>query len=248
VTGNNALPPVVEVQQAYTERDHALREYDRYARAKYDLTLRWLRPLLTDDTLLYNIGAGSGYFNHLASERVKAVVGCEPDLAAFARATESSMPANCQLLQADLRAFSQNRAPADIVVMHDVLEHIENDQQAVQDLRSLVRQGGRVILSVPALAMLFGRHDIELGHYRRYSKRSLRKILEPSFKIRRLRYFGMASIPIVLYYSVLRKSAYPEIAASDNLISDAYGVICSIETRIPEPIGTSVIAELEPRS
>jgi len=242
------LPQAVEVETVYTERDHALREYDRYARAKYDLTLRWLRPFLTKDTLLYNVGAGGGYFNHLAAERSRAVVGCEPDPVAFARATGNPMPSNCELLQLDLQTFSQNRAPADAVVMHDVLEHIADDKAAAEDLRSLVREGGRVVVSVPALGMLFGQHDIDLGHYRRYSMRSLRQVLEPHFKIKRLRYFGMASIPIVLCYSVLRKAAYPKVAASENLISRIYGAVCSLEARIPEPLGTSLIAELEPRS
>jgi len=56
----------------------------------------------------------------------------------------------------------------------------------------------------------------------------------------------MASIPIVLYFSVLSRRSYPMAAAADNFVSRAYGFVCSLETRIPEPIGTSLIAELEP--
>ncbi len=62
-----------------------------------------------------------------------------------------------------------------------------------------------------------------------------------------MRYFGMASIPIVLYFSVLTKSGYPRAAASDTLLAKAYGAVCQIESYLSEPIGTSIIAELTPR-
>jgi len=231
---------------AYTLSDHAAREFDRYALAKYSLTLRWLGDRLRPGAVVYNIGLGSGYFNHLAVRTGARVIGCEPDAVVFASAEKSKPAVNCELVLADLASFSRDRPPADIIVMHDVLEHIEDDSQAVRDLAALTRKGSSLVLSVPALPLLFGQHDIELGHFRRYTKSSLRSVLEPHFRIRRLRYFGMASIPIVLYFSVLSRRSYPMAAAADNFVSRAYGFVCSLETRIPEPIGTSLIAELEP--
>lgn len=66
----------------------------------------------------------------------------------------------------------------DVILLLDVLEHIE-DEAAV--LTSLVAEnlaaGGRVLVSVPAHPWLYGQHDRNLGHYRRYSSRSLRALL-----------------------------------------------------------------------
>lgn len=237
-----------EISAAYTGEDHALREYDRYARAKYHLTLRWLQPLIRAGGLLYNIGVGGGYFNHLATRAGLRVVGCEPDPDAFLLA-EASKPAQyCDLLPLGLDEFAKDREPADFAVMHDVLEHIDDHAGAAATLKSIVRPNGRIVLSVPALRALYGKHDEELGHFRRYSKISLRQVLEPHFKIHRLTYFGMASIPIVLYYSVLKRSSYPRSGAADNVLSKAYGAICDFESFISEPIGTSLIAELQPRT
>jgi SAM-dependent methyltransferase len=234
------------INVAYTQHDHALRENDRYARAKYHLTLRWLRPHLRAGALLYNIGVGSGYFNHLAVRAGLEVVGCEPDPQAYAAARATQPRERCELVEAGLAEFARGRAPADFIVMHDVLEHIENDAAAAQDLRALAKAGTRIVLSVPAEPWLFGRHDLELGHFRRYTKNSLRAVLGTAFRFRRLQYFGMASIPIVLYFSVIRRASYPRAAAADNLLSRAYGAVCALESYVPEPFGTALIAELEP--
>jgi SAM-dependent methyltransferase len=235
------------VNAAYTLSDHAIRENDRYARAKYHLTLRWLRPYLRPGSILYNIGVGSGYFNHLAVEAGVTVVGCEPDAEAF-EAARATMPGErCSIAHADLATFARDREPADLIVMHDVLEHIADDVTAARDLRSLLKPGGRAIVSVPALQSLFGQHDVELGHYRRYSKRTLRAVLAPSFDIRRMQYFGLASIPIVLYFSVYKRSGYPRAAIGETPLSRAYGAVCDFESYLSEPLGTSIITELVPR-
>src|SRR5262245_8076285 len=76
-------PPIV-VDLAYTADDHAFRESDEYAQAKYDITLRWLGP--GQGRRLLNIGCGAGLFNELAHRAGFAVEACEPDPEAYQRA------------------------------------------------------------------------------------------------------------------------------------------------------------------
>jgi SAM-dependent methyltransferase len=229
----------------YSGADHAFRESDPYARAKYDLTLRWLSPYARVGDLLYNVGVGSGYFNHLAVSFGMRVVGCEPDPAAFGAAAASA-PAGCEVLPCGLADFARDRAPARFVVMHDVLEHIEDDVAAAATLRGLVATDGTVVLSVPALMSLFGRHDEELGHYRRYTPRTLRRVLDPHFAVERLQWYGMASIPIAWYFSRWRRIAYP-LGSVRSPLGAAYAAVCAAESYLREPIGTSLIARLRPR-
>lgn len=233
------------IDAAYTRDDHAFRENDPYARAKYELTLRWLGARLRPGNLLYNVGVGSGYFNHLAASRGAQVVGCEPDPSAFA-AAQATAPRHCELIACGLEEFAKVREPAPFVVMHDVLEHIDDDGAAVRALRTLVSDRGTVIISVPALMSLYGLHDENLGHFRRYTFATLRRVLEPVFVISRLRWYGMASIPIAWYFSRVRRKPYP-ISATRSLGGTVYGAICKLESFIPEPVGTSLIAELTPR-
>lgn len=235
-----------QVNAAYTSDDHAFRENDPYARAKYHLTLRWISPHIASGQTLYNIGVGGGYFNHLAAARGLRVIGCEPDPVAYAAAARTA-PDGVELINCGLERFAQDREPAQFVVMHDVLEHVADDAAAAYALRSLVAPGGRAVLSVPALMSLFGLHDEALGHYRRYTARTLRRVLEPNFVIRRLRWYGMASIPIAYYYSRLRRVPYPMGATSNSPLGTVYAKVCALESHIPEPLGTSLIAEMEAR-
>ena len=62
----------------------------------------------------------------------------------------------------------------DIVIMLDVLEHIEDDLTFLQqDVVPRLRPESHVVMSVPAHPSLFTTHDTFLGHYRRYTRRQL---------------------------------------------------------------------------
>jgi SAM-dependent methyltransferase len=229
----------------YTSADHAFREDDAYAAGKYDVTLRWLGEVRSGGRHLLNVGCGSGLFNRLATEHGYAVEACEPDPVASDIARRTAPPgvtiATCGLLEVEPAA-----AP-DVIVMHDVLEHIEDDAAAVRRLRELLPPDGIVVLSVPALPALFGRHDELLGHYRRYVRRSLRAVLEPCFTIDRLRYYGMSLIPVTLWFSRIRRDEYPAQTASSGAVGRAFRAICNAEARVPTPIGTSLICLARPR-
>ena len=100
----------------YTSDDHSFRENDPYARAKYDLTMRWLAPVMKHGDLLYNVGVGGGYFNHLASARSLKIAGCEPDAEVFARALATAPP-GVELFNCTLEEFAEDRPPAKFVVI-----------------------------------------------------------------------------------------------------------------------------------
>lgn len=79
----------------------------------------------------------------------------------------------------------------DSVTCLNVLEHIEDDVQALRNMRQWVGPGGRLILLVPALDCLYGSLDRLAGHYRRYDRRKLSECLEASgWALRRLEYFN----------------------------------------------------------
>lgn len=72
----------------------------------------------------------------------------------------------------------------DTITMIHVLEHIENDRQALDHLCDLLDEGGHLLIEVPALPVLFSQHDTLVGHYRRYNKDSLKSAIDlDKFKI-----------------------------------------------------------------
>ena len=55
----------------------------------------------------------------------------------------------------------------------NVLEHIEDDVNALIKIRERMQQGGKIAIYVPALPMLFSDLDRNVGHFRRYEKKEL---------------------------------------------------------------------------
>ena len=77
---------------AYTHEDHVFRREDPYARAKYDLTTRWVQYAQRSGGTLFHIGCGSGVFNRTASELGFRVRAFEPDADAAALAQLDAPP------------------------------------------------------------------------------------------------------------------------------------------------------------
>ena len=65
----------------------------------------------------------------------------------------------------------------DTIVCLNVLEHIEDHQSTLADFAAVLPSGGRLVLLVPALPMLYGSLDRHLSHFRRYQKEPLRELL-----------------------------------------------------------------------
>lgn len=79
------------------------------------------------------------------------------------------------LVEADLsQRLEPPLAPSDVVLALDVIEHLDDDRGAVNNLAAMVRPGGILILSVPALPQLFSEFDAVQGHRRRYTPETLR--------------------------------------------------------------------------
>jgi SAM-dependent methyltransferase len=59
------------------------------------------------------------------------------------------------------------------VCAFEVLEHLEDDREAVASWKRFMRPGGWVLVSVPAGRDRFGPTDVKAGHYRRYDRDDL---------------------------------------------------------------------------
>ena len=72
--------------------------------------------------------------------------------------------------------------PVSLVILMDVLEHIANDRGFLTELLAhpSIGAGAHVLVTVPSYQALFCSHDEVLGHFRRYSNRQLRRLLEDS--------------------------------------------------------------------
>jgi SAM-dependent methyltransferase len=66
----------------------------------------------------------------------------------------------------------------DTIIYLDVIEHIENDQNEILNAYDRLNKDGYLIINVPAFQFLYTDYDKKIGHYRRYSKSSFKKLLQ----------------------------------------------------------------------
>jgi 2-polyprenyl-3-methyl-5-hydroxy-6-metoxy-1,4-benzoquinol methylase len=96
----------------------------------------------------------------------------------------------------------------DVICLFDVLEHLEDDQLALKCLQSMLKPGGKIILTVPAHQWLWCQDDETAGHRRRYTKKSLTHLFATSgWKIISIQYFFMAILPFLLLRKFLKKDS-----------------------------------------
>jgi 2-polyprenyl-3-methyl-5-hydroxy-6-metoxy-1,4-benzoquinol methylase len=130
----------------------------------------------------------------------------------------------------------------DTIVCLNVLEHIADDVGAVETMRTLLVDGGRLILLVPAFRWLYGSLDAADGHFRRYSRRELReKLALAGFLVCGTQYMNFPGILGWLINGRLRK--VPLIPKSQLLFYDRIvPVIQRLERFVRVPLGQSLIA------
>lgn len=76
------------------------------------------------------------------------------------------------------RSIAEVDGEQDVLVAMDVIEHIEDDLGALTEWLAVLRPGGRVFLTVPALPSLWSYHDEILQHKRRYTRKTLARLTE----------------------------------------------------------------------
>ena len=96
---------------------------------------------------------------------------------------------------ADLTSLPFKESSFDCVFCFDVLEHIENDNMAINQIISLLKVGGLVVLSVPLRPEFFNYYDEYFGHYRKYDIRDLFKLLR-EHNLKMIKYYTFAQIPL----------------------------------------------------
>jgi 2-polyprenyl-3-methyl-5-hydroxy-6-metoxy-1,4-benzoquinol methylase len=83
----------------------------------------------------------------------------------------------------------------DTVIALNVIEHIGDDELAIRNATSLLRKNGKLVILVPAGQWLYNSLDRELGHCKRYSKKSLNNLLKSAgLEISDSKYFNAAAI------------------------------------------------------
>lgn len=95
----------------------------------------------------------------------------------------------------------------DTILMFDVLEHVKDDVDFIKNtVFPLLKDNGKIILTVPAYQSLFSKHDMELKHFRRYNVKMISDICNKSkLKILNYHYFYATLLPFRFITKLLNR-------------------------------------------
>lgn len=83
----------------------------------------------------------------------------------------------------------------DVVFALNIIEHVSDDDFAIKNCLKLLKEGGKLVILVPAFMYLFNSFDEELGHFRRYNRKKLESLFsQNNLDIFKSRYFNFAGV------------------------------------------------------
>lgn len=177
-----------------------------------------LRAYLHGDVL--EVGGGIGATARLLCQPAPARPGprswtsLEPDANLATRMEEAfrrePLPVPHQVITGTLAEVSPERH-FDAIIYIDVLEHIEHDRAELERAAGHLRPGGSLVVLAPAHQWLYTPFDHAIGHFRRYSRRSLGRVGPPGLRVERLFYLDSVGLLASLANKLLLRSAHPTL-------------------------------------
>ena len=186
-----------------------------------DLVERALTPYLTRlktdagprPLRILDIGCGPGNtLRRLGRWGVTLGMDFSLDALVFARTRGAA-----RVFSGDSMALPIASESMDCVVALDNLEHVEDDEKALREIRRVLRPGGAFLLTVPAFMTLWRNHDIMYGHFRRYSKREFAKRVQlAGLVIEEHRFFKCLFFPPLLVLAKAERLLSRVVPPRDN--------------------------------
>lgn len=169
-----------------------------YYVAKGEAVLAYLRDVPFGGIL--DVGAGSGFFSRLLlrSTAAREAICVDPNYAAESDTSEAGKPLRFR------RAATA--ASCELVMMMDVLEHVDDDTGLVRAYADGAAPGTRFLVTVPAFQSLWSGHDVFLEHRRRYSAAQLEQALAGAgLRIERCGYFFGLVLPFAVAQRIVAR-------------------------------------------
>lgn len=154
------------------------------------------------------IGSNTPYLNHFSTAQW---IILEPDmhLSNELKLRLAQQPySNCSVSTKTIHQLNATEK-FDTIIYIDVLEHIEDDETEMDQAAQLLNPGGYVIVLSPAFQYLYSPFDKAIGHYRRYTTRTLKRIMPPELEVVQLQYLDSIGFFASLANKLLLQQNYP---------------------------------------
>jgi SAM-dependent methyltransferase len=152
----------------------------------------------------FDIGGGTGFVSKHIQEKIGDAVLVEPQADGYLQAQKYGIKHIIAATTIDAQFKSNVLGSAG---MFDVVEHIEDDYSFMRSIQDYLVPGGMVYITVPAIPFLWSDEDVDAGHYRRYTRESLNKLMnETGFEVEYISYFfSFLVLPLFLFRSLPSK-------------------------------------------
>jgi 2-polyprenyl-3-methyl-5-hydroxy-6-metoxy-1,4-benzoquinol methylase len=233
--------------------DSGFNNFDRYRKYQYNLIKNYVGSNILE------VGSGDRSFTKqilLNSQGKVNLLSIEPSKTLYDLAVKNDLkfPSNFTFSSIDLFDMGKEfYSKFDTIFMIHVLEHIKNDDLAIDHISHLLTPGGYLLIQVPALQWLFSEHDKSIGHYRRYNKENLLNLVNlDKFKVEKLCYqdpIGIIGSLIYFKFKKIKLKSYDGLKLVNNQGSIYNNYIIPFEeffeNYINFPIGLSLTIVLK---
>ncbi len=218
-----------------------------WIRRRFDVMKSLADPLVRSCQRIAEIGCGNGLLQRSIEDYYgRSVVGFDLNELALRKNVSRRSALYCYDILEKRPEFS---AQFDLLILFDVLEHIENESEFLQCVKFHLTESGILLVNVPAHQSLFSDYDRAAGHIRRYSLNQLVRIaLRNGYDVQDVSYWGLPLVPLLLLRKWLSLEASNGSAGFDAR-GPAMNAFLSGLARfehIPQRLlGTSVMAVLK---
>ncbi len=219
-----------------------------WIRRRFEVLKRLADRVVRNSKSAAEIGCGHGLLQKQVEDHYgMSVTGFELNEAALQKNVSQS-PLYCYDIHQRSPHFA---ARFDLLLLFDVLEHIESEGDFLQASKFHLADSGALLVNVPANPSLYSKYDRVVGHIRRYSARHLAELAEKNgFRIGAITYWGLPLVPLLLARRGIRMPSTDGRAGMDTRGSTINNILCCLARCEPLPqkfLGTSLMAVLENR-
>jgi SAM-dependent methyltransferase len=218
-----------------------------WIRRRFAVMRRIADSVVRKSTRAAEIGCGNGLLQRDIEEYYRIpVAGFELNEVALQKNVSRLSPLYCYNIH---QRNPELQTHFDLLLLFDVLEHIEDESGFLQSVRFHLAHGGNLLINVPAHQFFYSDYDRAAGHIRRYSISQLAKVCEQNgFRMRASTYWGFPLVPLLLarkLMSMQRSDGKAGFDARGRIINNLLWWLAQGE-RLPQKfLGTSVMAILE---
>lgn len=206
-----------------------------WEQARLNMLLFFLRRFNSQKTIL-DIGSGDAYLasgiaiEYPSSKIIAVDINYSDEILSSLNKTK---PINLVFEKTLLRL--QNEKSIDIVILMDILEHIEYPELLLKQILQLegITKKTNFIITVPAYQKLFSQHDVNLEHFKRYDRRQLLGLIQPlSFKSVKDGYCFISLVIMRFFHILIKKRKNKEQNAENSIYNWRGGKIVTNFLRI----------------